>query len=363
MTDLSSAQAALDAYSQAIQAVVNAVSPAVVRVQALKDGSGRGPGRHRGGHRKLQGGPWRHPGGPWRHPGDHWKQAEQHWKHGRARTNHGSGVIIDAEAGYILTNFHVTRSAERVRVHLHDRTALNGKIIGADADTDIAVVQVEAEDLTAARWGDAGALSVGSTVIALGNPDGDTIVATNGIVSALQRQLRGPSGRMLEDLIQTTAIFNPGMSGGPLVNSAGEVIGINTASVVEAQGLNLAISSTIARKLAQDLLSYGEIRRPRLGVAGERQRIYGGLIRHHDLKQSHGVFIHDVKAGTPAATAGLTKSDILISAADQVVEGLDDLHRILTGKQYGDTMKVRVLRDLELVELTVTLTAPDAESA
>ncbi len=326
MTTLESAQATLDAYSQAIQAIVGAVGPAVVRVKATS-GGGRG------------------------------------WKHGRARTNHGSGVIIDAEAGTIVTNFHVVRGSEHVAVHLHNGQHLKGEVLGTDSAADLAVVKVQAENLTAAPWGDSGALQVGSAVLALGNPDGDGVVATTGIVSALARKLRGPSGRLMEDLIQTSTIFNPGMSGGPLANSAGQVIGINTASLVEAQGINLAISSATAQKLAQDLVTYGKVHRPRLGIAGERQRLYEGLVRHHNLEQSHGVYLHEVMDGSPAARAGITGGDILIGADDQVVEGLDDLHRILQSKQPGDEMAVRLLRELELIEVKVTLTSPDDQAA
>lgn len=326
MSDLASAQATLDAYSQALQAIIDNVAPTVVRVQASK-----------GGGRK--------------------------WTPGRARTNHGSGVLIDTEAGYAITNFHVVRNARQVRIHLHDGTPLKGDVIGADADADLAVIRINGENLAAASWGDSSALRVGSVVLALGNPDGNAVVTTSGIVSARERKLRGPSGRLLEDLIQTDTIFNPGMSGGPLVNSAGQVVGINTASLIEAQGVNLAISSATAQKVAQDLITYGEVKRPRLGIAGERQRLYAGLIRHHKLEQSHGVYVHEVQQDSPASQAGLQAGDILIGADGAVIEGLDDLHRVLTGKAYGDTIQLRLLRDLELLALSATLSAPDTKSA
>lgn len=327
MTDLESAQAVLDAHSRAIQAVVTAVAPAVLRVEATRSGRGRD------------------------------------WPPGRARTTFGSGFVINAEDGLAVTNFHVVRDARQVIVHRHDGTSIRGEVIGADADVDLAVIRVRGENLTAARWGDSTALRVGSVVLALGNPDGDCVVATSGIVSALGRQLRGPSGRLLDNLIQTDTIFNPGMSGGPLVNSAGQVVGINTASLVEAQGINLAISSASARPLVDDLTRFGEIRRPLLGIAGERQRLYAGLVRHHQLGQTHGVYIHEVRPGYPAAKAGIRAGDILIGADGQVVEGLDDLHRLLSGKALGSEMAIRLLRDLDLVEVTVTLDAPAANPA
>jgi len=327
MTDLESAQAVLDAHSRAIQAVVAAAAPAVLRVEAARGGRGRD------------------------------------WPPGRARTNFGSGFVIDAGAGLAVTNFHVVRDSRHVIVHRHDGTSVRGEVAGADADADLAVIRVKADDLAALQWGDSAALRVGSVVLALGNPDGDCVVATSGIVSALGRRLRGPAGRLLEDLIQTDTIFNPGMSGGPLVNTAGQVVGINTASLVEAQGINLAISSASARTLASDLARFGEIRRPLLGIAGERQRLYGGLVRHHNLAQTHGVYVHEVRAGHPAANAGIRAGDILIGVDGQAVEGLDDLHRILSGKEFGAVMAVRLLRDLELVEVTVTLDAPAADTS
>lgn len=323
MSDLSSAQAVLDAYSQAIQTIVAAVGPSVVRIQASRRSK-----RHGG------------------------------WSPGRARTNHGSGFVIDAEDGIIVTNFHVVRDSEQVHVHLSDGTHLKGSVLGTDADIDLAVVQVKAENLTAANWGDSTQLTVGDTVLAIGNPDGDTAVVTSGIVSALNRALRGPSGRLMEQLIQTDTIFNPGMSGGPLVNSAGQVVGINTASLVEAQGINLAISSATAQHMIGDLLKFGEIRRPVLGIAGERQRLYGGLIRHHKLEQTHGVFIQNVKRGYPAEATGIRQGDILIATDGAVIEGLDDLHRVLSGKGTGDSMVASLLRDLDLIEVTIILEPP-----
>ncbi len=326
MTDLESAYAVLDAHSRAIQAVVRAVRPAVVRVQA-----GR-PAR----------------------------ADENDWRPGRARTNHGSGFVVDAGVGHIVTNFHVVRGARHVVIHRHDGASFQGEIVGADADADLAVVQVEGEGLSALTWGDSEALEVGSLVLALGNPDGDGVVATSGIVSALDRRLRGPSGRLLEGLIQTDTIFNPGMSGGPLVNTTGQVVGINTASLIEAQGINLAISSAGAQKLIHDLVRFGKIRRPMLGIAGERQRIYSGLIRHHHLEQTHGVYIHEAKKGYPAANAGILTGDILIGVDNRTIEGLDDLHRLLSTRAGGDQMNVRLLRDLEILYVTVILEIPDS---
>jgi S1-C subfamily serine protease len=361
MTDLASAQTTLDAYSQAIQAIVAAVGPAVVRVQTSGESRGHKHGRH--GHRRGPRGPWRHGHGSWQHGPGPWAEGDQPWPPGRARTNHGSGVIVDAEAGHIVTNYHVVRDADVVHVHLTDGTHLQGEVLGADPATDLAIIHVEADNLTAAEWGDSSQLQLGSAVLALGNPDGDTVVVTSGIVSALNRALRGPAGRLMEGLIQTDTIFNPGMSGGPLVNSAGQIVGINTASLVEAQGINLAISSAAARKLTGDLAAHGSIQRPKLGIAGERQRLYEGLVKHHDLKQTHGVYLHDVQPGSPAGNADLRKGDIIVGADAAVIEGLDDLHRFLMSKSYGDTLTLRLLRELDLLDVTVTLTPPAEQSA
>ncbi|MFC1959963.1 S1C family serine protease [Chloroflexota bacterium] len=328
MSDLQSAQATLDAYSAAIQTLMAAAGPAVVRVQAANSGKRR-------------------------------RKHGQEWHPGRARTNHGSGFVIDAAAGHIVTNFHVVRHTRQVVVHLHDGTALPGAVIGSDADADLAVIKVTADNLTALEWGDTTTLPVGSHVVALGNPDGDSVVVTSGIVSALDRKLRGPSGRLLEGLIQTDTLFNPGMSGGPLLNSAGQVVGINTASLVEAQGVNLAINSSQARKLIADLTQYGAVRRPLLGIAGERQRLYEGLVRHHQLQQTHGVYVHEVRANYPADKAGIQPGDVLITADKTTIEGLDDLHRQLNGKQTDDTLQIRLLRELELIEVNMPLEMPD----
>jgi len=272
MSDLKAAQDFLDQYASAVSTLVESVSGAVVRVQR-QDGEG---GRH---HR---------------------------WRMGRARTNWGSGVVIDAEKGHIVTSYHVVSGTQDVEVQLGNGKKVAGKRIGKDPESDLALVKVDPAGLglQALKMADNSALKPGSVVVALGNPDGDRVVATAGIVSALNQSVRGPGGNLMTGLIQTDALFNPGMSGGPLVNSHGEVVGLNTASVREAQGINLAVGSATIQKIVPQLVENGVVRRPRLGIAAERQELYQGLAEHHNLNQTDGVYIHQVMEGSSAAAAG-----------------------------------------------------------
>jgi len=316
---LQEATAFLESYSNAVAAVAGAVSPAIVRVEAA---------RHR--------------------------RDRHHWGHGRARVGHGSGVVVDADKGHILTNFHVTRDSGQVNITLGSGREVAGDVLGADAVSDLAVVRAPAGGLTAAALGDSDTLKIGQAVIALGNPDGDRVVATAGIVSAIGIELRGPSGRVMGGLIQTDALFNPGMSGGALVNARGEVIGVNTASFMEAQGINLAIGVNTAKKLAAQLIA-GGVKRPRLGVAGERTRVYEGLVKHHKLQVTHGIAVRGVEEGSGAAAAGVQAGDILVGLDSQPVQGVDDLHRVLAGYKAGDEVTVTAIRDLDLLKLKVKL--------
>lgn len=318
-SSLQEATAFLDSYSNAVATIAGAVSPAVVRVEAVRQ-------RERG----------------------------RHWGPGRARVGHGSGVVIDAKQGHVLTNFHVTRQADKVKVTFGDGKEAEGDVLGADAVSDLAVVKVPVGDLAAARFGESAALKVGQIVIALGNPDGERVVATAGIVSAIDMELRGPSGRVMSGLIQTDALFNPGMSGGALVNARGEVIGINTASIMMAQGINLAIGSDTAKKIAAQLIA-GGVKRPKLGIAGERTRLYEGLVKHHKLDVTHGILVEGIEENSGAAAGGVHKGDIIISLDDEPVQGIDDLHRALAGYQAGDEVTIAVIRDLELLKLKVKL--------
>lgn len=321
-SSLQEATAFLESYSNAVAAVAGAVSPAVVRVEAAR------------------------------------QRDRRHWGPGRARVGHGSGVVVDAEKGHVLTNFHVTRNSDKVKVTFGDGKEVEGDVLGTDAVSDLAVVKVPATGLTAAALGDSDTLKVGQAVIALGNPEGDRVVATAGIVSALGIELRGPSGRVMSGLIQTDALFNPGMSGGALVNARGEVIGVNTASIMEAQGINLAIGANTAKKIAAQLIA-GGIQRPRLGIAGERARIYEGLVKHHNLQVTHGITVHGVEEKSGAAAGGVRQGDILVGLDDHAVQGIDDLHRALAGYKVGDEVTLTVIRDLDLLKLKVKLSSDE----
>ncbi len=321
-SSLQEAAAFLESYSNAVAAVAGAVSPAIVRVEAAR------------------------------------QRERRHWGPGRARVGHGSGVAVDADKGHVLTNFHVTRNSDKVKVTFGDGKEVEGDVLGTDAVSDLAVVKVPATGLHAAALGDSDALKVGQAVIALGNPEGDRVVATAGIVSALGIELRGPSGRVMGGLIQTDALFNPGMSGGALVNARGEVIGVNTASIMEAQGINLAIGANTAKKIAAQLIA-GGIQRPRLGIAGERARIYEGLVKHHQLQVTHGIAVHGVEEKSGAAAGGVRQGDILVGLDDHAVQGIDDLHRALAGYKVGDEVTLTVIRDLDLLKLKVKLSADE----
>jgi S1-C subfamily serine protease len=325
---IEAAQQFLEQYSRAISAVVKRVGPSVVRVERRGEGGRRG------------------------------------WRWGRARVGHGSGVVIDAEQGYIVTSYHVVSGTQEARVHLADGRAVDARRIGKDPDNDLAVLQIDPTglNLVAARMGESDKLSVGSVVIALGNPDGDQPVVTSGIVSALGRALRGPSGQLMYGLIQTSALFNPGMSGGPLVNGRGEVVGLNTASMIEAQGINLAVPSATLEKIVPDLIKHGQVQRPRLGIVGERTRLYEGLVAHHGLEQEYGVAIQEVVADSPAARAGVQAGDIVIALDGERITGMDSLAQALSRRKLGDSVTLRLIRKLDLIEVAVQL-GGEAQSA
>jgi S1-C subfamily serine protease len=323
MADLKAAQDFLDQYAGAVSAIVETVSVSIVRVQRHDDGGRR----------------------------------HNRWQMGRARTNWGSGVIIDAEQGYVLTSYHVVSGTQDVELQLFNGKKIAAKRIGKDPENDLALIKVNPAGLglTALKFGDSAALKPGSVVIALGNPDGERVVATSGIVSALNQSLRGPNGNMMDGLIQTDAMFNPGMSGGPLVNSSGQIIGLNTASMREAQGINLAVASATIQKVVPDLAEHGIVQRPRLGIAGERRELYEGLAEHLKLDQTHGVYLHQVMDKSAAAQAGVQTGDIIVVVDDQTVTGMDSLARALLGKKFGDTLAVKVIRKLDLLEIAVKL--------
>jgi S1-C subfamily serine protease len=292
----------LDAYSRAVTAAVDAVGPAVVRIEM------RGGG--------------------------------------------GSGVIFTPD-GLVLTNSHVVERGARVRITLPDGRSMAGEPVGRDADTDLAVVRIEGTSLPFATFGDSRRVRVGQVAIAIGNPYGFHHSVTAGVVSAIGRSLRSRTQRLMEDVIQTDAALNPGNSGGPLVTTRGEVIGINTAMILPAQGLCFAIASNTARLVASLLIRDGRIRRGYVGIVGQQMPIPRALARANQLAVASGVIVAGVEKGSPAMTAGVREGDVILAFAGLAVTGVDDLHRYLTEDRIGMASSLTVLRGSERRQLTI----------
>lgn len=265
----------------------------------------------------------------------------------------GSGVIF-APDGFILTNCHVVEGDGTVRVTLPDGRSMRAERIGRDEDTDLAVLRIDSTDLPWAPFGDSKRVRVGQVAIAIGKLFGFDHSVTTGVVSAVGRSLRSRSGRLVEDVIQTDAALNPGNSGGPLVTSSGEVIGINTAMILPAQGICFAIASNTVRFVASRILRDGRVRRSRIGVAGQQTPIPRALARANQIAASSGVLVVSVEAGSAAAAAGLKEGDVILAFAGTPVSGIDDLHRLLTEERIGVPTTVVVLRRATRQELTIT---------
>ncbi len=295
----------LDAYSRAVIQAVDAVGPAVVNVQ-----------RERGG---------------------------------------GSGVIFTPD-GLVLTNHHVVDGAARVEVILAEGHALRADVIGQDAGTDLAVLRIDGTSLPWALFGDSRRVRVGQVAIAIGNPYGFQHTVTSGVISALGRSLRSRSGRLIDDIIQTDAALNPGNSGGPLVTTLGEVIGINTAMILPAQGLCFAIGINTARFVASRLIRDGRIRRGHIGIAGQNVDVPRATARANQLAVSSGVLVTSVEAHSPAERAGFKKGDVILAFAQNAVTGVDDLHRMLSEERIGLASPLLVLRSGERHTITVVPT-------
>jgi len=288
----------LDAYSRAVIDVVERVGPAVVSI------STNGDGRSRGGT--------------------------------------GSGVIF-APDGYLLTNAHVVRDHKTVRVTLRDETTHHATVVGRDPPTDLAVLRVtEAPSLHIAELGRSSSLRVGQLVIAIGSPLGFSSTVSAGVVSALGRSMRAQDGHLMEEIIQTDVALNPGNSGGPLVDSRGRVVGINTAMIFGAQGLSFAIPVDTATWVVTQLMTSGRVRRGYLGIAGQRRPIS----KRTDIDHAPtGVEVMKVEARSPAMAGGIRVGDILVSMADKTVESVDDVHRMLSAWPLGAPMNVKVIRE------------------
>jgi S1-C subfamily serine protease len=292
----------LDAYSNAVSGAVLAAHPAVVHIEVRGNST---------------------PGGT------------------------GSGFFISPD-GYLLTNSHVVHGARELRVFLADGRRLAADLIGDDPDSDLAVLRVSADDLAHLALGDSGAVRLGQIAIAIGSPMGFQQTVTAGIVSGLGRSLRGASGRLIDNVIQTDAALNPGNSGGPLVNTRAEVIGVNTAIIRPAQGICFAIASNTARWVAAWLIKEGRIRRSYIGVAGQNVPLLRKLVHHHRLSQGTGVLVAGFEPDSPASRAGLLEGDILLALDGVPTPAVDALHKLLTGERIGERAIVTFLRGVEL---------------
>ena len=271
------------------------------------------------------------------------------------RDSSGSGFVFTPD-GFILTNSHVVHDASSIEITLPDGQRYTADRIGDDPDTDLAVVRITASNLTPAVLGDSQSIRVGQLVIAIGNPYGFQCTVTSGVISALGRSLRSKSGRLIDNVIQTDAALNPGNSGGPLITSQGEVIGVNTAVILPAQGICFAIGINTAKFVAGRLIKDGEIRRGYIGVAGQNAPLHRRLVRAHNLAVATGIFVVSVEQNSPAQRAGLREGDFIVGFGDHPVADIDALHRTLADYQPGSRVPLVVLRGTEKLVLQVEAT-------
>src|SRR5437588_5672173 len=294
--DTSSDLQLLDAYSQAVVNAAEKVSHSVVKIEARKQIG-------KGGNRRETGGS-------------------------------GSGFIISPD-GLVLTNSHVVHGADKLGVILNDGRQPDAALLGEDPDTDLAVLRIYAPNLIPARLGESKNIRVGQLAIAIGNPYGFECTVTAGVVSALGRSFRSRSGRLMDNIIQTDAALNPGSSGGPLVNSRGEVIGVNTAVILPAQGICFAIAIDTAKYVAGWLIKDGKIRRSYIGVGGQDVKLHRRLVRYHHLPVESGLLVLSVEPNSPAADTGLREGDIIVEFNGQPIASVDALHKHLTEQAIG----------------------------
>ena len=264
----------------------------------------------------------------------------------------GSGFIFTSN-GYILTNSHVIHGADRLESVLADGRRFEAEIVGDDPHTDLAVIRIHAAGLPVATFGDSQTLRPGQLVIAIGNPFGFQCTVTAGVVSALGRSLISQSGRQIDNVIQTDAALNPGNSGGPLVNSRGEVVGVNTAIILSAQGICFAIPVNTAKFVAGQLIKDGKIKRAYLGIAGQEVRLHPSAVRFYDLKTNTGLLVIGIEQKSPAENAGLLEGDIIVEYGGFAVSGIDDLHGRLTEKQVGVPSFLTIIRQREKMMLGI----------
>ena len=271
---------------------------------------------------------------------------------GRESGGSGSGFLFTPD-GFILTNSHVVHGAMRIDVTLADGRRCGASLVGDDPDTDLAVIRIDAPNLVPAVLGDSQQIRPGQLVIAIGNPLGFQCTVTSGVVSALGRSLRAQSGRLIDNVIQTDAALNPGNSGGPLVTSRGEVVGVNTAVIRGAQGICFATAINTAKFVAARLIRDGFIRRGHIGIAAQDVPLQRRVVRFHNLPVESGLRVEEVQPSSPAAAAGLLRGDIIIEFAGHAVAGIDHLHRWLAETEPSTRSKVVILRGAEKLTLEV----------
>src|SRR5438094_568811 len=264
----------------------------------------------------------------------------------------GSGFIFTPD-GFILTNSHVVYGAAQLVVTLADGRREPADLVGDDPDTDVAVVRIHAPHLVPARLGDSHIIRVGQLVVAIGNPYGFQCTVTAGVVSALGRSLRSQSGRLIDNVIQTDAALNPGNSGGPLVTSRGDVIGVNTAVILPAQGICFAIGINTAKFVAGRLIKDGKIRRGWIGVGGQDVPLPRRVVRFHDLPVESGILVASIEPGSPPQRAGLLEGDVIVGFAGQPVGGIDALHRLLAEEQVGTRAPLTIMRRADKMMLDI----------
>ena len=264
----------------------------------------------------------------------------------------GSGFIFTPD-GFILTNSHVIHRADRIDVALSDGRRYPARLIGDDPDTDLAVIRIDAPNIAAAQLGDSNGLRVGQLAVAVGNPYGFQCTVTAGVVSAMGRSLRSNSGRLIDNVIQTDAALNPGNSGGPLVSSRGEVIGVNTAIILPAQGICFAIAVNTAKFVAARLIRDGRVRRSFLGVAGQNVTIPRSVARQLNMATASGVLVLSAEKDSPAQKAGLLEGDVIIAMDGEAIKGVDDLHTHLTDETIGVETALTILRRFAKITVPV----------
>ena len=268
------------------------------------------------------------------------------------RRGSGSGFIFTPD-GFILTNSHVVHGAKKIEVTLADGHKHQADLIGDDPDTDLAVIRINAPNLVPAQLGEAQRIRVGQLVIAIGNPYGFQYSVTAGVVSALGRSLRAQSGRLMDAVIQTDAALNPGNSGGPLVNSRGEVIGVNTAMILPAQGICFATSIDTAKFVASRLIRDGRVSRSYIGLAGQNVPLPRRIVRYYDLAVESGIFVISFENDSPARKGGVREGDIIIGFDDRPIAGIDDLHKLLTEERIARRSSLTVIRGTDKLAIEV----------